>query len=101
MVETLGDEDRVPTFDRRVLGGATNLRRWDYREVGPRDANNEPLGGGTSAYLTAEYNFPIVRKVRGVVFADAGFQALVIRVTGSTGQVVNWVATVRSVEVIN
>jgi outer membrane protein insertion porin family len=73
VVDTLGDDDRVPIFDRRFLGGATNLRGWDYREVGPRDANNEPLGGGTSAYLTAEYNFPIVRKVRGVVFADAGF----------------------------
>lgn len=72
VVDSFGN-DPVPIFDRRFLGGATNLRGWDFREVGPRDVNDEPLGGGTSAYLTAEYNFPIYRKVRGVAFADAGF----------------------------
>jgi outer membrane protein insertion porin family len=72
VVDTFSD-DRVPIFDRRFLGGATNLRGWDYREVGPLDSNLEPIGGGTSAYLTTEYNFPIIRKVRGVVFVDAGF----------------------------
>lgn len=65
--------DPVPIFDRRFLGGAQSLRGWDYREVGPRDINDEPLGGGTSAFVTAEYNFRIYHKVRGVAFADAGF----------------------------
>lgn len=73
VVDALGGDD-VPIFERRFLGGATNLRGWDYREVGPLvPGTNEPYGGGTSAFLTAEYNFPIVKKVRGVVFADAGF----------------------------
>jgi len=67
------NNDRVPIFDRRFLGGATNLRGWDFREVGPRDINNEPLGGGTSAFATAEFNFPIAHKVRGVLFVDTGF----------------------------
>lgn len=71
--------DRVPIFERQFLGGANNLRGFKYREVGPKDRTvgtssyGEPLGGGTSAYLTAEYTFPIVKKVRGAVFADAGF----------------------------
>ncbi len=72
VVDSFGN-DRVPIFDRRFLGGATNLRGWDYREVGPLDSNFEPIGGGTSAYLTTEYNFPIYGKVRGVAFVDAGF----------------------------
>lgn len=74
VVDALGD-DPVPIFERRFLGGATNLRGWDYREVGPVDdpIHNEPLGGGTSAYVSAEFNFPIISKVRGVVFVDAGF----------------------------
>ena len=67
------DGNSVPIFDRQFLGGANNLRGWDYREVGPRDSNDEPLGGGTSAYITAEYTIPVIRKVRAAVFADAGF----------------------------
>ncbi len=67
------DGNEVPIFDRQFLGGANNLRGWDYREVGPTDENDEPLGGGTSAYLTAEYTVPVIRKIRAAVFADAGF----------------------------
>lgn len=73
VVDSLDGDEVIPIFERRFLGGATNLRGWDYREVGPLDINGEPLGGGTSAYFTTEYNFPIFRKVRGVVFMDAGF----------------------------
>ncbi len=64
--------DRVPIFQRKFLGGANNLRGFDYRDVGPRDENDEPLGGNTSAYFTAEYNFPLFWKFRGIVFADIG-----------------------------
>lgn len=64
--------DRVPIFQRKFLGGANNLRGFDYRDVGPRDENNEPIGGYTSAYFTAEYNFPLFWTLRGVAFADIG-----------------------------
>lgn len=66
------DGDDVPIFERLFLGGANNLRGFDYRDVGPKDENGEPLGGQTSAYLTAEYTFPIVEKLRGAVFYDIG-----------------------------
>ena len=71
--DTLGDADRVPIFERQFLGGANNLRGFDYRDVGPKDENGEPLGGLTAAYITAEVTFPIINKVRGAFFADAGF----------------------------
>lgn len=71
-VDTLGGGDRVPIFERLFLGGANNLRGFDYRDVGPKDENGEPIGGLTSAYFTAEYTFPIVEKVRGAVFYDVG-----------------------------
>jgi outer membrane protein insertion porin family len=67
------DGDDVPIFNRLFLGGANNLRGFDYREVGPKDETGEPLGGGTSAYLTAEVTVPIVEKVRGAVFYDVGY----------------------------
>lgn len=51
--------DRVPIFERLTLGGANNLRGFNYRQAGPKDATGEPLGGYTSAYATAEYSVPV------------------------------------------
>lgn len=72
-VDNWGSGDGVPIFERLFLGGANNLRGFDYREVGPKDETGEPIGGGTSAYLTTEFTFPIFEKVRGAVFYDVGF----------------------------
>jgi outer membrane protein insertion porin family len=70
----------APIFERLFLGGANNLRGFDYRDVGPKDENGEPLGGDTSWYFTTEVSFPIVEKVRGAVFYDVG------EVTGGPGK---------------
>jgi outer membrane protein insertion porin family len=72
-VDTWGSGNGVPIFERLFLGGANNLRGFDFRDVGPRDINGEPIGGGTSAYLTAEFTFPLFSKVRGATFYDVGF----------------------------
>jgi outer membrane protein insertion porin family len=71
-VDTLGSGDRVPIFERLFLGGANNLRGFDFREVGPKDETGEPVGGLSSAHAAVEYTFPIVEKVRGAVFYDIG-----------------------------
>ena len=68
-----GDFDRVPIFDRLFLGGANNLRGFNYRDVGPKDVNGEPLGGKSLARATIELTFPIIEKVRAAVFYDVGF----------------------------
>jgi outer membrane protein insertion porin family len=72
-VETWGSGDRVRIFDRLFLGGANNLRGFDFRDVGPKDVNGEPLGGQSMARATVEYTFPIVVKARGAIFYDTGF----------------------------
>lgn len=72
-VDTTGDGERVPIFERQFLGGANNLRGFEFRDVGPKDINGEPLGGNTLGWLSAEVTFPIIAKIRGAVFADAGF----------------------------
>jgi outer membrane protein insertion porin family len=59
-------------FTRQFLGGANNLRGFDYRDVGPKDENGEPLGGDQAWNATAELTFPIVEKVRPAVFYDIG-----------------------------
>ncbi len=62
----------APIFQRAFLGGARDLRGFEYRDVGPKDELGEPLGGDTSWFLSAELTFPIVEKVRGAVFYDVG-----------------------------
>jgi len=60
-------------FTRHFLGGANNLRGFDYRDVGPRDpVSLETLGGNQAWYGTAEVTVPIVEKIRGALFYDIG-----------------------------
>lgn len=63
----------VPIFDRLYLGGANNMRGFNFREVGPVDVDENPIGGNSLGYITFELTFPIISRVRGAVFTDAGF----------------------------
>jgi outer membrane protein insertion porin family len=67
-----GNDDFVHIFDRLFLGGSNNLRGFNFRDVGPKDHNGEPLGGKTLLRATVEYTFPIIEHVRGAVFYDVG-----------------------------
>lgn len=88
-VEGWGDSD-VPIFERQFLGGAYNLRGFDYRDAGPKDSVGEPIGGNMSLFGSIEYSFPIIEKVRGAVFWDVGMvQSDLTAATGSTGGVRN------------
>lgn len=78
VVDTHGDSDRIPIFERQFLGGARDLRGFEFRDIGPRDsegadATQEALGGATSVFGSLELTFPIVDRVRGAVFYDMGF----------------------------
>ena len=67
------DVSKVPIFDRLYLGGSNNLRGFKFRDVGPKDANGQPIGGQSMARATVEVSFPIIEKARGAVFYDCGF----------------------------
>lgn len=73
VIDTWGSGPEVPIFDRLFLGGANDLRGFEYRNVGPRDKGGEPLGGRTLARFTVEDTFPIIPKVRFAMFYDTGF----------------------------
>ena len=70
---TFVDVPAVPIFERLYLGGSNNLRGFDYRDVGPKDINGEPIGGQSLARATVEFTFPIIEKARGAFFYDVGF----------------------------
>lgn len=73
-VDRWGDQTKlVKIYDRLFLGGSNNLRGFDFRDVGPKDPNGEPLGGQSMARTTIEFTFPIIEKARGALFYDTGF----------------------------
>ena len=73
VVNNYDGSDEVPLFDRFFIGGSRSVRGFDNRDIGPVDNNNEPLGGNTMAYTNIELTFPIMDRVRGAIFNDAGF----------------------------
>ena len=73
VVSNWNGDDIVPLFDRLYLGGASTLRGFKFRDVGPKDGNGDPIGGNTLARITVEYTIPIIERVRGAIFWDAGF----------------------------
>ena len=65
------DGDNI--FTRQFLGGANNLRGFDFRDVGPKDPDSlEGVGGDEAWNATLEATFPLVTKIRGAVFYDVG-----------------------------
>ena len=72
-VETWGSGSQVPIYNRLFLGGGNDLRGFDFREVGPKDINGEPIGGQSLARVTIEYTIPVIEKVRAAIFYDTGF----------------------------
>jgi len=72
-VENFGSSDHVPIFDRLYLGGPNSLRGFRFRAMAPYDDKGQPIGGDSLARVTAEYTFPIMDRIRGATFTDAGF----------------------------
>ena len=72
-VDSYGSEN-VPIFDRLFLGGPRTIRGFAYRDVSPRDkaTGDEPVGGLSSWYGTAEYTIPLWSKIRAAAFYDIG-----------------------------
>lgn len=72
LVQEYGDSENVPIFDRLFMGGPRTVRAFKYREVGPKDEDEEPIGGRTAANVSLEYTVPVVDKVRLALFYDGG-----------------------------
>ena len=63
---------KVPIYDRLYLGGSNNLRGFRFRDISPKDTNNQPIGGQSMWRATGEITFPIIEKARGAFFSDVG-----------------------------
>ncbi|MBU1084235.1 MAG: outer membrane protein assembly factor BamA [Candidatus Omnitrophota bacterium] len=73
VVEAFGNTDKVPIYERFFAGGATTLRGYAQRAVGPRDVASHELGGDGMVIGNAEVSFPVYKKlIKGAVFYDVG-----------------------------
>ena len=73
-VEPYGDSDEVPIYERFFAGGATTIRGYKQRGVGPRDrGTNSAIGGRAMLIGNAEVTFPLWKNIiKGAVFYDIG-----------------------------
>lgn len=74
VIDSYGDSNSVPYFDRMFLGGPSTLRGFEYRKVGPKfGTSDDPLGGNSYAMGSIEYTFEVVNPLRFAIFYDVGF----------------------------
>jgi outer membrane protein insertion porin family len=73
VVQNFGDSIDVPYYNKWYLGGPTTLRGFEFRDVSPRDQFDEPIGGKSYGFFSAEYSLDIVSPIRFAIFYDAGF----------------------------
>jgi outer membrane protein assembly complex protein YaeT len=57
---------------RFFAGGASSMRGFSRRALGPVDSEGEPVGGEVRAECSIELRFPIIGRFSGAVFTDAG-----------------------------
>lgn len=68
-----GNSSVIPIDERFFNGGATTVRSFGERRLGPRDmVTGNPIGGLAYTITNAELNFPIYGDLRGAVFYDIG-----------------------------
>jgi outer membrane protein insertion porin family len=64
--------DSIPIFERYSLGGANTVRGYEQEELGPRDAQGNPLGGNAFIVGNLEVRHMLYKKLAGVWFLDGG-----------------------------
>jgi outer membrane protein insertion porin family len=67
------DESTALPIDERFFnGGATTVRSFGERDLGPHDNHGHPVGGEFFTVFNIEYTFPIFGELQGAIFTDAG-----------------------------
>ena len=62
----------LPIDERFFNGGATSVRSFGERDLGPLDPKGNPIGGEFYTIFNVEYTFPIYGELQGATFFDAG-----------------------------
>ncbi len=71
-IDAYSEVDFIPIEDRLYSGGSTSVRGWARSELGPVDADGQPIGGNSLLEVGLELRYPIFGRLKGVVFTDWG-----------------------------
>ncbi len=71
LADPFGESTRVPISERFFAGGDATIRGFPRDAVGP-SVDGVPTGGESMLIINQEWRFPIWRRLRGVLFYDAG-----------------------------
>ncbi|MFN2541747.1 MAG: outer membrane protein assembly factor [Chthoniobacterales bacterium] len=66
------EQTTIPIDERFFNGGATTVRSFSERDLGPHDPKGNPIGGEFFTVFNVEYTFPILGELQGALFYDAG-----------------------------
>jgi outer membrane protein insertion porin family len=69
---TYGSTERIPIYERYFSGGASTIRGYEERKVGPVDSSNEPVGGDSMFIGNLEYTYPLFDFLKLAAFFDTG-----------------------------
>jgi outer membrane protein assembly factor BamA len=71
-IDAMGGESDIPLLKRFFLGGPNEMRGWGTYELGPLSPAGEPVGGASVLTATVEARVPLVKRLRGALFVEAG-----------------------------
>lgn len=73
LVDSYGDSESVPIYERFFAGGAETIRGYHERKIGPYDPiSKDPLGGNSVLIGNIEYTYPIFNFLKAAAFYDVG-----------------------------
>src|SRR5207249_11118521 len=74
--EPFGSTSEIPIFERFYAGGINSVRGYGRRQVGPRAANNDPIGGRSLIETSLELRQSLTDALGVALFLDAGQASL-------------------------
>ncbi len=73
IIDPFSDTTKVPIYERFFAGGASTVRGYRERKVGPIDVTSEdPLGGEAVFVSNIEYTYPLADFLKVATFFDTG-----------------------------
>ncbi len=71
-ISVVSDFNELPASYRFFAGGDQSVRGYGYQALGPRDDNNDVIGGRYLLASSVELEYPVYKEWSAAVFVDAG-----------------------------
>jgi outer membrane protein assembly complex protein YaeT len=72
VVAPFGPTDLIPLQERFFLGGESTIRSFRESELGPRDADGDPVGGEATSLVSLEVRRRLFGRFEGALFVESG-----------------------------